>query len=103
MLGLTPAKQEPGEFVVTFPGAYHAGFSTGLNCGEAVNFAPPDWLRFGAAAAERLRAFRKPPLLSYEWLLLKVSVVLSCPAPATFPGPCSALSAAACCACPWPA
>ena len=71
-----PPAQEPGEFVVTFPGAYHGGFSTGLNCGEAVNFAPADWLRFGAAAAERYRAFRKPSLLSYEWLLLKVTCSL---------------------------
>jgi hypothetical protein len=31
--------QHPGEFVVTFPMAFHGGFSTGPNCGEAVNFA----------------------------------------------------------------
>ena len=24
----------PGEFILTFPGSYHAGFSTGLNIGE---------------------------------------------------------------------
>ena len=32
----------------------------GVNLGEAVNFAAPDWLRFGAAALGRLRHFRKP-------------------------------------------
>lgn len=31
--------QHPGEFVVTFPMAFHGGFSTGPNVGEAVNFA----------------------------------------------------------------
>ncbi|CAL8461880.1 g1411 [Coccomyxa elongata] len=65
--------QEPGEFVVTFPGAYHGGFNTGLNCAEAVNFAPADWLRFAPLSLERYRSFRKPSLLSHEWLLLKVA------------------------------
>ena len=31
--------QFPGEFVVTFPRAFHGGFSMGPNIGEAVNFA----------------------------------------------------------------
>ncbi len=31
--------QFPGEFVVTFPRAFHGGFSMGPNAGEAVNFA----------------------------------------------------------------
>ena len=44
----------------------------GLNCAEAVNFAPADWLRFGAASTERIRGFRKQPILAHSWLLLKV-------------------------------
>jgi len=36
--------QMPGEFIVTFPGSYHAGFSTGLNIGEACNFLSKSWL-----------------------------------------------------------
>lgn len=33
-------KQTLGSFVVTFPKAYHAGFSHGFNVGEAVNLMP---------------------------------------------------------------
>ena len=31
--------QHPGEFIITFPRAFHGGFSMGPNIGEAVNFA----------------------------------------------------------------
>ena len=66
----------PGEFVVTFPSAYHGGFNTGLNCAEAVNFAPPDWLRFGSQSVQRFQSFRKQPVISHSWLLLKVGIFL---------------------------
>lgn len=46
----TTAKQEPGEFIVLNAGAFHAGFNTGLNCAEAVNFATEGWIEQGAAA-----------------------------------------------------
>ena len=42
--------QEPGEFVVLFEHVYHAGFNSGYNCAEAVNFALPSWLDFGRKA-----------------------------------------------------
>jgi len=42
--------QEPGEFVVTFPGAYHAGFNHGFNIAEATNFATPRWIDIGRKA-----------------------------------------------------
>ena len=69
---LTVSLQEEGEFVVTFPNAYHGGFNLGLNCAEAVNFAPGDWLRYGQPSCERYHSYRKPSVLSHEWLLLKV-------------------------------
>jgi len=47
--------QRPGEFIITFPAAFHAGFSHGFNCGEAVNVADAHWLPFGRAAVEDYR------------------------------------------------
>ena len=54
---------------MTFPRSYHAGFNTGFNVAEAVNFAPPDWLRFGRDGAERYRDYRKPSVLCHDELL----------------------------------
>ena len=39
--------QMPGEYVLTMPGSYHGGFSTGLNIGEAVNFVTSKWVEHG--------------------------------------------------------
>lgn len=36
-----------GEFIITFPGAYHSGYNQGYNCAEAVNFASPSWIPHG--------------------------------------------------------
>jgi histone demethylase JARID1 len=49
------AVQIPGSFIVTFPDAYHAGFNSGFNVAEAVNFAAPDWLPFGSSSVVRYR------------------------------------------------
>jgi len=60
--------QYPGEFVVTFPRAYHGGFSMGPNVGEAVNFATYGWIDAGAHASERYRAFARPEVFSHDRL-----------------------------------
>ncbi|KAL2627338.1 hypothetical protein AAZV13_07G167200 [Glycine max] len=65
------AVQKPGEFIITFPRAYHAGFSHGFNCGEAVNFANGDWFQLRAAASRRYAHLRRMPLIPYEELLSK--------------------------------
>jgi hypothetical protein len=62
--------QRPGEFVLTLPGSYHAGFSTGLNIGEAVNFATKNWFEYGSKCQELYRRSReKIPVFPIEWLV----------------------------------
>ncbi|KAI9760536.1 MAG: hypothetical protein M4579_001621 [Chaenotheca gracillima] len=62
--------QRAGQFVITFPQAYHAGFNHGFNFNEAVNFAPHDWEPCGQAGVERLQEFRRQPCFSHDELLL---------------------------------
>lgn len=62
--------QRAGQFVITFPQAYHAGFNHGFNFNEAVNFAPADWEPFGQAGVDRLQEFRRPPCFSHDELLI---------------------------------
>ena len=61
--------QHAGEFVITFPQAYHAGFNHGFNFNEAVNFAPADWEPFGLSGVERLQEFRRQPCFSHDEML----------------------------------
>lgn len=42
--------QEKGEFMITFPYAYHAGYNHGYNCAESTNFALERWVEFGKRA-----------------------------------------------------
>ncbi|KAL1742523.1 JmjC domain, hydroxylase-domain-containing protein [Schizophyllum fasciatum] len=42
--------QHAGEFVITYPRGYHAGFNLGLNCAESVNFALESWVELGRKA-----------------------------------------------------
>ncbi|CAN6280317.1 unnamed protein product [Urochloa humidicola] len=70
------AVQKPGEFVITFPQAYHSGFSHGFNCGEAVNFATGEWFPLGAVASQRYALLKRIPVLPYEELLCKETTLV---------------------------
>ncbi|XP_009133831.1 probable lysine-specific demethylase JMJ14 isoform X5 [Brassica rapa] len=64
------AVQRSGEFILTFPKAYHSGFNCGFNCAEAVNVAPVDWLVHGQDAVEGYSKQRRKSSLSHDKLLL---------------------------------
>jgi len=77
--------QEPGQFVITFPQAYHGGFSHGFNVAEACNFALPDWLPFGRRSVQDYSISKgaRPVCVSLEELVIKMAVNCSEYEPAT--------------------
>ncbi|CAK5275278.1 unnamed protein product [Mycena citricolor] len=64
--------QRAGEFVITCPKSYHAGFNHGFNFNEAVNFALPDWLKYGKECVQRYQDHRKLPVFSHDELLITI-------------------------------
>lgn len=65
--------QGPGEFVITMPKAYHSGFNHGYNFNEAVNFAPPDWLPFGAESMMTYQLQCRTPVFSFDRLMIQTA------------------------------
>ncbi|KAI8615691.1 hypothetical protein BC830DRAFT_1218369 [Chytriomyces sp. MP71] len=74
MVKVCSVDQRAGEFVVTFPRAYHAGFNQGLNFAEAVNFALPNWLPYGLSCVDRYIRFHKQPVFSHEELVIATAL-----------------------------
>ncbi|KAA0146154.1 hypothetical protein FNF29_08215 [Cafeteria roenbergensis] len=48
------AIQRPGDIMLTYAGAYHAGFNTGFNCAESANFVAPLWWPQGEKAVHSM-------------------------------------------------
>ncbi|XP_009803913.1 putative lysine-specific demethylase JMJ16 [Nicotiana sylvestris] len=65
--------QNPKEFVLLLPGAYHAHADSGFNCSEAVNFAPFDWLPHGQNAVELYSEQGRKTSISYDKLLFEAA------------------------------
>ncbi|KAJ2817162.1 hypothetical protein FBU31_006318, partial [Coemansia sp. 'formosensis'] len=64
--------QRAGEFVVTFPQSYHAGFNQGFNFNEAVNFATSDWMPYDVPSVKRYQRYERNPVFSHDELVMSM-------------------------------
>lgn len=63
------ADQGPNEFVITFPRVYHAGFNSGFNFNEAVNFTMDLWLPFGEKSVRDYKEIKKENVFDHFQLV----------------------------------
>lgn len=52
--------QHPNEFILTFPGGWHAGFNNGFNFAEAINYGTKNWVKYGLNAIKCICNNYKP-------------------------------------------
>lgn len=65
-------EQQPNEIVITYPRVYHAGFNSGFNFNEAVNFTISKWLEFGEKLIEDYRKIKKENVFNHYQLVENV-------------------------------
>ncbi|KAG2326440.1 hypothetical protein Bca4012_035387 [Brassica carinata] len=67
---VTRCVQNPGQYVILFPGSCYSAVNCGFNCLEKANFAPIDWLPHGDVAAHQNQEKKKKSLISYDKILM---------------------------------
>jgi hypothetical protein len=69
--------QNPGEFIITFPEAFHCGFNTGVNLAEAVNVACPDWfIGHGKKSIEHYASMKRPSAFCFDSLVWETACAI---------------------------
>ncbi|XP_023142903.1 lysine (K)-specific demethylase 5Ba isoform X1 [Amphiprion ocellaris] len=63
-----------GEFVITFPRAYHSGFNQGFNFAEAVNFCTMDWMPIGRNCVTHYRQLSRYCVFSHDEMICNMAL-----------------------------
>uniref|UniRef100_A0A7N8WNW5 [histone H3]-trimethyl-L-lysine(4) demethylase n=1 Tax=Mastacembelus armatus TaxID=205130 RepID=A0A7N8WNW5_9TELE len=63
-----------GEFVITFPRAYHSGFNQGFNFAEAVNFCTVDWMPLGRQCVDHYRMLHRYNVFSHDEMVCNMAL-----------------------------